>query len=96
MPGTQDPNLWQQLADSRFVQTLVSALGMAAAVGYAVARFLKRYTPKNDEEATLKDRLETGVLREIAHQLNDIRKEQAELGERVATIEGYLRSEKGA
>ncbi len=95
MPGTQDPNLWQQLADSRFVQTLVTALGMAAAVGYAIARFLRRYSPRNDEEATLKARLETGALQEIAHQLNDIRKEQAELGERVATIEGYLRSEKG-
>ncbi len=96
MPGTQDPNLWQQLADSRFVQTLVSALGMAAAVGYAVARFLKRYTPKNDEEATLKNRLETGVLQEIAHQLESLRKGQAEQGERIAAIEGYLRNEKGA
>ena len=95
MPGTQDPNLWQQLADSRFVQTLVTALGMAAAVGYAIARFLRRYTPKNDEEATLKSRLETGALQEIAYQLHDLRKGQAELGERVATIEGYLKNEKG-
>ncbi len=96
MPGTQDPNFWQALADSRFVQTIVTALGMAAAVGYAVARFLKGYTPASRSEDELKRRLETGAWQEIAHQLNDIRKEQAELGERVATIEGYLKSDKGA
>ncbi len=96
MPESPDPSLWQQFFDSRFVQTLVSALGMAAAVGYAVARFLKRYTPKDDEEADLKARLETGALREIAHQLHDLRKGQAEQGERIAAIEGYLRNEKGA
>lgn len=96
MPGTQDPNFWQALADSRFVQTIVTALGMAAAVGYAVARYLKGYQPTSKSEDELKRRLETGALQEIAHQLNDIRKEQAELGERVATIEGYLKSDKGA
>ena len=96
MPGSQDPSLWQAITDSRFVQTLITALGMAAAVGYAVARFLKGYTPASRAEDELKRRLETGAWQEIVHQLSEIRKEQAELGERVAKIEGYLESDKGA
>ncbi len=96
MPGSQDPSLWQAITDSRFVQTLITALGMAAAVGYAVARFLKGYTPATRSEDDLKHRLETGLIEQIAHDLSDLRKGQTELRERVAAIEGFLKSDKGA
>ncbi len=96
MPGSQDPSFWQQIADSRFVQTLVSALGMAAAVGYALARFLRRYAPTNDEDANLKARLETGLIKQIAHDLHDLREVQQDLRERVVRIETILERANGA
>jgi len=96
MPGSPDPSLWQTLADSRFVQTLVTALGMAVAVGYAIARFLKRQTPSTRADEELKARLETGVWEQVAHDLRGIREDLQDVRERVATIEGVLsRSKNG-
>jgi len=90
MPGSPDPSLWQTLADSRFVQTLVTALGMAAAVGYAVARFLKSARPETRADEDLKARIETGVWEQVAHELRGIREDVQDVRERVATIEGVL------
>ncbi len=96
MPGSQDPSAWQQFLDSRFIQTLVLYFSAAVAFGLAIGRYVKRFNPETREDAELKRRLETGAWQEIAHQLSELQKGQAELGERVAKIEGYLESDKGA
>ncbi len=96
MPGSQDPSFWQQVLDNRFVQALAFAFSVAIAFGLAIGKAVKRVVPQNRAEDDLKRRLETGAWQEVVRQLHDIRKEQAELGERIATIEGYLKSDKGA
>ena len=96
MPGSQDPNLWQLITDSRLFQTLATAFGIAIAFGYAIKRFLSRYTPQTRADENLKNNLETGVIRQIAHDLSELAKGQQDLRERVVRIETILERNKGA
>ncbi len=95
MPGSQDPSLWQTLLDSRFVQTLITALAMAAAVGAAVVSFLRGQRPETRAERDLKEDLENGIpkilLKQVAEELHGIREDVGDLRERVGAIEGYLK-----
>ncbi len=90
MPGSADPSLWQQILDSRFVQALALTFSVTVAVGVAIGRFLKRVSPLTREDADLKARLEGGVIKQIAHDLHELRKTQQDLRERVVRIETIL------
>ena len=90
MPGSQDPNLWQQFLDSRFVQALAFGFSVALAFGLAVGKFLKRTVPETREDAQLKARLEGGLIKQIAHDLHELRETQQDLRERVVRIETIL------
>ena len=95
MPGSQDPSLWQALLDSRFAQLLLTVAATAFAVGAAVRGFLRRHTPKTREDAELKERLEVGVIKQIAHDLAGLHKGQQDLRERVVRIETILERQNG-
>ena len=53
-------------------------------------RFLRRVDPSTKEDADLKARLEGGVIKQIAHDLHDLREVQTDLRERVVRIETIL------
>ena len=95
MPGSPDPSLWQQLSDSRFVQALVFAFSVVAAVGLAIGRTVKNAVPETREDAELKARIEGGLIRQIAHDLHDLRETQNDLRERVVRIETILERDNG-
>lgn len=99
MPGSQDPSFWQILLDSRFVQTIVSGMAMAVAVGAAVMGFLNRERPKTKADRDLKEELENGIpkilLKQVADELHGIREDVGDLRERVSKIEGYLERQIG-
>ena len=95
MPGSQDPSLWQQLLDSRLVQALVFGFSVAMAFGLAVGRFLKRAVPESQQDADLKTRLEGGLIKQIAHDLHELRETQQDLRERVVRIETILERKNG-
>ncbi len=95
MPGNPDPSLWQAFTDSRFGQALVTGLAMAVAVGYAVRDFLSRQKPKTQEDADLKARLDGGLIKQIAHDLHELRETQQDLRERVVRIETILEGRNG-
>ena len=95
MPGPPDPSVWQTLADSRFVQTLVTALGMAIAFGAALIGFLKRQDPETRADRDLKRNLENGlpghILKQVADELHGFREDIGDLRERVVRIETILK-----
>lgn len=102
MSGHQDPSFWQQILDSRFVQALALGFSVAVAFGLAIGRFLKRVTPETKEDAELKERLEGGLIQQIAHDLHNLAeiqreliKGQQQLRERVVRIETILEKSNG-
>lgn len=99
MPGSPDPSLWQTLADSRFVQTLVTALGMAIAFGAAIIGFLKRQEPQTKEDRDLKRRLENGlpthIFEQMVHEVHGLREDVGDLRERMVRIETILERDSG-
>ena len=99
MPGSSDPNIWQTLLDSRFFQALVTAFTVATAVGVALSGYLKRYKPESSNDKRLKEDLENGlpghILKQVAHELHDIREGLQDVRERVSRIEGILESNEG-
>ena len=95
MPGSQDPNVWQQILDSKFIQALALGFSVAIAFGLAIGKFLKRAIPETREDADLKARLDGGLIKQIAHDLHELRETQQDLRERVVRIETILEKQNG-
>lgn len=95
MVGSPDPSVWQQILDSRFFQALAFAFSVVAAVGLAIGRTVRRAVPETAEDAELKARIEGGLIKQIAHDLHELRQTQIDLRERVVRIETILEREHG-
>ena len=95
MAGSQDPSVWQQILDSRLFQGLAFAFSVAIAFGLAIGRAVRRISPQSQEDMDLKAQIEGGLVKQIAHDLHDLRETQQDLRERVVRIETKLEKRNG-